>query len=71
MAVAGEYAIAPPDERRALGDPDGPADETDSSSIPLPLPQSLGGVAWLRQETRATPAEDLATARKRQKELER
>ena len=71
MAVAGGHAAVPPDGERAMGSPDGAADETDSTRAALPLRRAPGRVARVHQETRSTPDEDLATARKRQKELER
>ena len=58
MAVAGGHAAVPPDGKRAMGNPDGSADE-------------LVALHGFIKKTRATPDEELATARKRQKELER
>ena len=50
MALADRHADVPPDGRRPLGNPDGPADETDGARAALPLPQAPGGAAWVHQE---------------------
>ena len=69
--VARGYAVVPVNGKWAMGSPDGAADETDSTRAALPLRRAPGRVARVHQETRSTPDEDLATARKRLKELER
>jgi hypothetical protein len=71
MAMAGGDAAVPPDGKRLVGGPHGPSDETDGACAALPLPRSLVALHGFIKKTRATPGEDLATARKRQKELER
>jgi phage-related protein len=45
-------------------------DKTDSACIALPLRRAFGGIARIIKKTRTTPDDDLALARKRQKELE-
>ena len=45
MTVAGRHAAVPPDGRRPVGNPDGPADETDGARAAVPLPPALGGAA--------------------------
>ena len=50
MAVAGRNATLPPSGKRAVGDPNGPADETDRAGAAMPLPRTSGGIAWVHQE---------------------
>ena len=54
-----------------MGNPNGPADKTDVTSIALLPPEHLVAVHGFIKKTRTTPDEDLAMARKRQKEVER
>jgi hypothetical protein len=50
MALAGRHAVVPPYGRRPLGNPDRPANETDSARAALFLPQAPGGIARVHQE---------------------
>lgn len=71
MALAGRHAAVPPDGQRPLGNPAGPADETDGARVLICLyREHLVALHGFIKKTRATPESDLATARKRQKELE-
>jgi len=71
MAVAGRDAALPSTRKRIMGSPDESADEKDGAGDALPLPRAPGRPAGFIKKTRATPDDDLALARKRQKELER
>ena len=71
MAVADRHAAVPPDGRRPVGNPNGPADETDARVLLCLSRQHLVVLHGFIKKTRATPDSDLATARTRQKELER
>jgi len=71
MAVAGGNATLPPNGKRAMGSPDGSADETDGRVLLCVYREHLVALHGFIKTTRATPDGDLATARKRQKELER
>jgi hypothetical protein len=42
MAMAGRHAAVPPLEKRAVGSPDGPADESHRARAALFLPQASG-----------------------------
>jgi hypothetical protein len=70
MAVAGGHAAVPPNGKRSMGSPDGSADETDARVLLCLYREHLVALHGFIKKTRATPDEDLATARKRQKELE-
>ena len=71
MAVAGGHAALPTVGRRTMGSADGPADEADGARAALPLPRAFGRLHGIIKKTRMTPEDDLALARKRQKDLER
>ena len=71
MALAGRHAAVPPDGRRPLGDPDGPADEPEARVLLCLYRKHLVVLHGFIKKTRATPDSERATARTRQKELER
>jgi len=71
MALAGRNATVPAYGRRPLGDPHGPAHGAHSARFAVRLPRHLVALHGFIKKTRATPVEDLALARKRQKELMR
>jgi len=50
MALAGRHAAVPSAGKRAVGNPDGSADETDSARAALPLPGTPGRPARIYQE---------------------
>ena len=53
-----------------MGNPDGPAGETDGARVACLYREHLVGLHGFIKKTRTTPDEDLALARKRKKELE-
>jgi hypothetical protein len=69
MEVAGGHAAMPPVGKRTVGSPHRSADEANGARAALPLPRHLVALHGFIKKTRATPDEDLAMARKRQKEL--
>ena len=69
--MAGGDAAMPSFGRRFMGGPDRPIDRTDGTRPALPLPRAPVALHGFIKKTRTTPDEDLAMARKRQKELER
>jgi hypothetical protein len=71
MAVAGRDASVPAIAERVVGDSDRAADETDGAGPALRLPEHLVALHGFIKKTRMTSDDDLALARKRQKELER
>ena len=71
MALADRHADVPPDGRRPLENPDGPADETDGALLLCLYRKHLVVLHGFIKKTRATPDSDLAMARRRRKELER
>ena len=75
MAVAGGHAAVPPVGKRTVGNPHRVADEAHSARPALSLPRApqrhIFALHGFIKKTRAMPEEDLALARKRQKELER
>ncbi len=71
MAMAGRDAALPAIGKRVVGGPDGPADAADGARTALPLPRAPRRAARVIKKTRTTPEDDLALARKRQKELKR
>src|SRR5436309_1710632 len=50
MALAGRHAAMPADGQRAVGNPDGPADETDGARAGQLLPRAPGRAARIYQE---------------------
>jgi len=71
MALASGYAAMPGDGGRPMGSPHRSADQADG---PVPLcvyREHLVALHGFIKKSRATPDEDLALARKRQKELMR
>jgi len=71
MAVAGGHATVPPDGKRLWGvRTDLPTKRTARVLLCL-YREHLVALHGFIKKTRATPDEDLATARKRQKELKR
>ena len=56
---------------RPVGNPDGPVDETNGPRAAVPYRGHLVALHGFIKKTRTTPDDDLAMARKRQKELER
>ena len=71
MAVAGRDAALPPDGKRLVGvRTDLPAKRTARVLVCL-YREHLVALQGFIKKTRATPAEELTTARKRQQELER
>jgi hypothetical protein len=71
MAMARRDAALPAARKRFMGSSDGPADETDGARPALPYEKHLVALHGFIKKTRTTPDEDLALARKRQKELQR
>jgi phage-related protein len=69
MAVAGGHAAVPPDGKRDMGNPDGAAGEAEARVLLCLYREHLVALHGFIKKTRATPDEDLATARKRLKEL--
>jgi len=61
----------PADWQRPLGNPHGSDGETRGAGDAVPVPRHLVALHGFIKKTRATPDEDLALARKRQKELMR
>lgn len=69
MAVARGYAALSAVGKRFVESADGPADETDSEVLLCLYEGHLVALHGFLKKTRATPEENLALARKRQKEL--
>ncbi len=71
MAVAGRHAAVPAVGKRFVGGPDGPADAPDGAWLLCLHQEQLVALHGFIKKTRTTPDDDLALARKRQKELKR
>jgi Phage derived protein Gp49-like (DUF891) len=71
MAVASRDAAMPPAGKRTMGGPDGPATKRTARVLLCHYREHLVALHGFIKKTRTTPADDLALARKRQKELER
>jgi phage-related protein len=71
VAVASRDATLPSVGKWTLGGPNESADETDGRVLLCLYREHLVALHGFIKKTRATPNEDLATARRRQKELER
>ena len=71
MAVAGGDAAVPSDGKWPVGAPHRPSDERTARVLFGLYREHLVALHGFIKKTRATPDEDLATARKRRKELER
>ena len=72
MAMTRRDAVVPAAWKRFVGGPHGPADEANGACAALLICLYRGHLVALHgfiKKTRATPDEDLALARKRQKEL--
>jgi hypothetical protein len=70
MAVAGRDAAVPAVGKRLVGGPHGPATTRRTARVLLCLHEKhLVALHGFIKKTRATPEDDLALARKRQKEL--
>ena len=67
MAVANRHAAVPPDGRRPLGSPNGPATKRTARVLLCLYGQRLVVLHGFIKKTRATPDSDLATARTRQR----
>ena len=69
MAVAGGDAAVPSDGKRLVGGPHGPSDDRTARVLRCLYREHLVALHGFIKKTRATPDEDLATARERRKEL--
>lgn len=69
--MARGYAAVPPNGRRAVGSPEDLPTKRTARVLFCLYREHLVALHGFIKKTRATPDEDLATARKRQKELER